>query len=216
LKEKGASQSFGGDNFCIIPVKNVKKHSKRDKLSYVISVLSDSQQDLNATIGEATGFFRLIRKVPLEEEDNFDIIRSDNLAQILIDNIKYVTIAATLIGAITLFGAAIGLMNIMLVSVTERTREIGIRKAMGATSVVIKGQFLMEAIVICQIGGLLGIVLGILIGNMTSLIIGGGFIVPWVWIIGGVILCILVGILSGYYPAAKASKLDPIDALRYE
>ena len=107
-------------------------------------------------------------------------------------------------------------MNIMLVSVTERTREIGVRKAMGATPSIIKGQFLMEAIVICQIGGMLGIVFGIMIGNIISFVLGGGFIVPWIWVIGGVIICVVVGILSGYYPASKASKLDPIEALRYE
>jgi putative ABC transport system permease protein len=154
--------------------------------------------------------------VPLKEENNFEIIRSDNLAQMLIENIKYVTIAATIIGIITLFGAAIGLMNIMLVSVTERTREIGIRKAMGATQKAIKWQFLMEAIVICQLGGLLGILLGILAGNLMSLIVGGEFIIPWLWITIGIGLCIGVGLASGIYPASKAAKLDPIESLRYE
>src|SRR5207253_236009 len=110
-------------------------------------------------------------------------------AAIMIDNLKYITVAATIIGIITLFGAAIGLMNIMLVSVTERTREIGIRKALGATREVIKNQFLMEAIVICQLGGLLGIVLGILIGNLLGILIGAGFIIPWFWIICGIIVC---------------------------
>jgi putative ABC transport system permease protein len=124
--------------------------------------------------------------------------------------------AATIIGLITLLGASIGLMNIMLVSVTERTREIGIRKAMGATKQIIKRQFLIEAIVICQMGGLVGIILGILIGNLMSLLIGGSFIVPWLWIICGLLLCFGVGLASGIYPAIKASNLDPIDALRFE
>jgi putative ABC transport system permease protein len=127
-----------------------------------------------------------------------------------------VTLAATIIGLITLMGAAIGLMNIMLVSVTERTREIGIRKAIGATKTTIRRQFLIEAIVIGQLGGILGVILGILIGNLLSLIIGGAFIVPWLWIMTGVILCFLVALASGIIPATKAANLDPIESLRYE
>ena len=134
----------------------------------------------------------------------------------LLDNIKRVTIAATIIGIITLLGASIGLMNIMLVSVTERTREIGIRKALGATKKIIKRQFLTEAIIICQIGGILGVFFGILVGNVMSAFTGAGFIVPWIWIIAGLGLCFVVGMISGYYPASKASQLDPIESLRYE
>lgn len=171
---------------------------------------------LDAAIGEATGLFRIIRKVRVGDEDSFDLTKSDNLSEMLFDNLKYLRYAATVIGIITLIGAAIGLMNIMLVSVTERTREIGVRMAMGANRRTIRNQFLTEAIVIGQIGGIVGIIFGIAIGNALSLLIGSGFIVPWQWILLGVALCFAVAVSSGLIPATRAARLNPVDSLRYE
>jgi putative ABC transport system permease protein len=138
------------------------------------------------------------------------------VASNLIDNLKYVTLAASLIGLITLLGAAIGLMNIMLVSVAERTREIGVTKALGARSQTIRLQFLSEAIIISLSGGIIGILSGILIGNTISIFFDSPFVIPWMWIGIGLSICLLVGLLAGIYPALKAGKLNPIHALRYE
>jgi len=216
LKEKGSSATFGGDKTCLIPITTARQYFGYANQSFTISVFSKEASSLTATIGDAISNMRIVRGLRAIEEDNFDIVRSDNLTQILFENIEYVTLAALIIGVITLFGSAIGLMNIMLVSVTERTKEIGTRKAIGATSSIIRWQFLIEAIVICQLGGISGIILGILIGNITSIFVGSEFIVPWIWILSGIALCVVVGLISGYFPASKAAKLDPIEALRHE
>ena len=216
LKEKGSSVGFSGDRRCIIPLNNVRSYFSRPNMNYSVSIKSDNPQRMEAAINEATGLFRIIRNVPVGEDENFAIIKSDNIVEMLNDFLSEIRIGAIVIGIITLFGAVIGLMNIMLVSVAERTREIGIRKAVGANSSRILRQFLVEAIVIGQLGGIFGIILGILIGNGVSGIIGSDFIVPWDWMGLGVALCLLVALLSGILPAIKASKLDPIESLRYE
>lgn len=216
LEEKGSSMAFSGDRRCIVPLNNVRQYFSRPNMNYTISVKSDSPEQMEAAIGEASGLFRIIRKVPIGEEDNFSIVKSDNIVEMLNDFLKEIKIGAIVIGIITLFGAVIGLMNIMLVSVAERTREIGIRKAVGANRAKILYQFLVEAIVIGQLGGIFGIILGIAIGNAVSGIIGSDFIIPWDWMALGVSLCLLVALLSGILPAIKAAKLDPIDSLRYE
>jgi len=215
LAEKGSSMGMGGDKACLLPISYLRNNMSSTS-SISISVMAANNYEIDAVIGSAIGVFRSIRRLRPIENQNFEITKSDSLAKSLMDNLKYVTSAATLIGFITLLGAAIALMNIMLVSVTERTKEIGTRKAIGATSKTIRQQFLMEAIVICQLGGLLGIVIGILIGNITSFMMNSAFVIPWVWLAAGVVLCLIVGLASGIYPAIKASKLDPIEALRHE
>lgn len=216
LKEKGTSFGGDGDKICFVPLNNARQNFSTSERSYTISIMPDDPNLLEIAVGEAEGLFRKIRKLTIYDETNFSVSKSDSLANMLIENISVVTIGATLIGLITLLGASIGLMNIMLVSVSERTREIGIRKALGAKSETIKQQFLFESVFIGQMGGVLGIILGIIAGNMITLFTGGQFIVPWLWVLLGVFLCFIVGIASGYLPAVKASKLDPIVALRYE
>ncbi len=215
LKSKGAS-AVSGDQVCFMPVTTARQHFSRPNMNFSISVMPVNPVNLDVMAGEAEGIFRIIRNLNPRDESDFNVVKSDTILNILMKNLKYVTLAATLIGIITLFGAAVGLMNIMLVSVTERTREIGVRKAIGAKTSTIKYQFLYESVLIGQFGGLFGIFLGIIIGNLVSSMLGSSFVVPWVWVITGIAVCFIVGIVSGYAPAEKAARVDPIEALRYE
>jgi putative ABC transport system permease protein len=215
LEEKGESFN-SSDNLCIIPNSNVRQYFSVPRRNFNISVTPDSKELYDDAIGYAEGLFRIVRNLSVRDESDFNITSSDFLSKIMNDVLKKVLYATTIIGFITLFGAAIGLMNIMLVQVSERTREIGIRKAIGARNNLIRQQFLFEAVLICQLGGILGIILGIFIGNIVSLILKSSFIIPWAWITGGLILCFIVGLFAGMYPAIKAAKLNPIVALHYE
>jgi putative ABC transport system permease protein len=215
LEEKGASAFLNLDNVVITTYNNVRRlPTAGSTFSIGVNVADMAMQD--HAIGQATGLFRNIRKVDLAEQDNFYIDKSDALAEQFIGFLAGISGAAGAIGLITLIGAAIGLMNIMLVAVSERTKEVGLTKAIGATSLAVRRQFLFESIIISLLGALFGIVLGVLVGNVFGVILGTGFVVPWLWVCFGVVICFLTGLLAGVYPARKAARLDPIVALRYE
>ena len=217
LKSKGSGGGGqGGDRFVMIPLLNAKRIYDNKGADYAISVGLQSALDMDNATDVSMGLFRQIRKLKIGKEDDFEVFKSDSLLAILKENTVKIRWATIAIGLITLLGASIGLMNIMLVSVTERTREIGIRKALGATRGSILYQFLTEAIVICQMGGIAGIILGVLAGFGVSLLFKGSFVMPWAWITLGLITCFVVGLFAGLYPALKASRLDPIESLRYE
>jgi putative ABC transport system permease protein len=199
-----------------MPISTARQYFPRPNQSYNIAVMPMQRVNLDVMAGEAEAVFRIIRGLTPRDESDFNITKSDNIAKLLIENIKYVTLAATLIGIVTLLGAAIGLMNIMLVSVTERTREIGVRKAVGAKPNTIKNQFLFESVMISQLGGIFGVILGIFIGNIVSSMLKSSFVIPWIWVITGIFVCFIVGVVSGYAPAVKAANIDPIEALRHE
>ncbi len=219
LKKEGAlGGDSGSDRSIIIPIESaIRLNTGWSDFRYYINTSIDNPENMEFAIGQATGLMRSIRQDPIGAENSFDISRNLTLEERLDEIGSYLKMGGFIIGFITLLGASVGLMNIMLVSVTERTREIGIRKAIGANPGKIREQFLIEAIIICLLGGVAGVILGIAIGNLiANLISAGTFIVPWVWVIVGFAISITVGLISGYYPAYKASKLDPIEALRFE
>lgn len=214
-EEKGGSMFMNADNQVFLPLQTARSIYGNAE-QYIINVMVNDIAKKDMAAEEAEGLFRVIRKIPIGFENDFGVQQNDEMARMLVENIGTISWAALIIGIITLFGSVIGLMNIMLVSVAERTREIGVSKALGAKSSAIQQQFLTESVMISLMGGGVGIVLGILIGNLVGLAFGTGFVVPWLWMFMGVALCAAVGVISGIYPAVKASKLDPIVALRYE
>jgi putative ABC transport system permease protein len=215
LKEKGASSMLRLDDIVITSYNNIRRIPGIAN-SYLVGVIAGSVQELESAKGEAIAAFRAVRKLPPADEDNFVLEGSDKFAETFISLLSSITGSAGAIGLITLIGAAIGLMNIMLVAVNERTREVGLIKAIGGRRKHVRRQFLFESVIISLLGAFFGIILGVLVGNLFSAVLGTGFVVPWMWVLTGIIICTIVGLAAGIYPAVKASKLNPIVALRYE
>ena len=216
MASKGAGMNNSDDKAVYVPLYNAKKLYGTEDTEYELTIAVNDPVNMDAAVSEASGIFRVVRNLRPGEADDFEIFKSDSLVSIVKDNTAVLQFSAIAIGLMTLLGAAIGLMNIMLVSVTERTKEIGIYKALGATKRSILLQFLSEAILICMAGGVLGILGGIVIGNALPLFLGGKFLIPWAWMALGLVVCMAVGVISGFYPAMKAAQLDPIESLRYE
>ena len=216
LKSRGSSTGGSNDRRVFITLYNSKVLYNYNDKPYNITVAVAESREIDNSISHAIGVMRNVRKLNIADTNDFEIQKSDGILNQLKSMTTSLRWGTIIIAMLTLLGASIGLMNIMLVSVTERTREIGIRKALGATRKNVLSQFLIEAVVICLIGGIAGIILGILMGFGVSFMVGGHFFIPWNWITLGFTVCIVVGLISGLYPAIKASKLDPIEALRYE
>jgi putative ABC transport system permease protein len=212
-EEKGGSMMMDQDNMVFLPLQTAR-NVYGAATSFAINVFVKEVSMKKLASEEAEGLFRGIRKIQLGDENNFAVQENNSLVEIVNNLLGQIGIAAIAIAIVTLLGSIIGLMNIMLVSVVERTREIGISKALGARSSLIRQQFLLESILISLMGGTLGIIFSLLIGVSLSSYFEVAFVIPWAWILLGVSICTIVGVVSGIYPALKASKLDPIVALR--
>ncbi len=215
LESRGSSFGFSRDNVVLTTYTNMQRNFNTGG-SYNIAIQASDINQVPAAMGEAEGLFRSIRRLNTTEQSNFVLDRADSVAEKAMNSLGFLTISATVIGLITLIGAAIGLMNIMLVSVSERTREVGLIKAIGGKRRSVSRQFLLEAIIISILGAFFGIILGVAVGNLFSFVLKTGFVVPWNWVFSGSVICTGVGLAAGIYPARKAGKLNPIEALRYE
>jgi putative ABC transport system permease protein len=216
LKEKGSTFGNNQDLRVLIPLQVARSIYTMPNINFRIGVMVANKDLLEAATSDALITMRQVRKLNPIEDDNFGIERSDELINQIKELTDVLSIAAWIIGLITVLGSSIALMNIMLVSVTERTREIGIRKALGAKQKTIATQFFTETIVIAQLGGIFGIIMGVLIGFGFTIALEFEFTIPWMAITAAFITCFIVALISGVYPAIKASKLDPIEALRHE
>lgn len=216
LESQGATFGQSQDNLVVIPLTSFQQMYGKYRNSINITVMTYGKTDYNEIIESAIGHMRTIRKVPAGAENDFDIYSNESLLGQINDITKYVKLGAMIIALIALLAAGVGIMNIMLVSVTERTREIGIRKAVGARKISILFQFLTEAITLCLVGGIVGIALGVGLGNLAGMALSAEPTIPMLWVGIGLGLCVLVGVIFGTYPAYKASNLDPIEALRFE
>ncbi len=216
LKEKGSTFGNSQDLRVLIPTQVARSLFSAPNINYDLDVMVNNEALLNQAVADATMTMRRVRKLSPVEKDNFGIERSDDLRRTLLEQVAFLSVIAWVIGLLTVFGSTIALTNIMLVSVTERTREIGVRKSLGAKRSTIGWQFLTETFVISQLGGLLGLILGIGTGYLIASLLEFSFTTPWLAIIATIITTIVVTIISGLVPALKAAKLDPVEALRYE
>jgi putative ABC transport system permease protein len=216
LKEKGSTFGNSQDLRVLIPIQVARSLFTAPNINYSLSVMVNKKELLEQAIDNATSTMRRVRKLSPVKDNNFGVVRSDDLINRILSITQYLGLASWLIGVITVLGSSIALMNIMIVSVTERTREIGVRKALGAKKTTIAFQFFIETLLIGQLGGLVGIVFGILIGFGIANAMDFAFVIPWGAIMAAFITSFIVAIVSGLYPAIKAAVLDPIEALRYE